>query len=151
MEHHLIKLCIEYINTLNPQQVTAMDCSDQPIYALTKIIQWKYLEFEFPKYFALFGGLHIEKELLIANGHLVAGTELGEILGDTYIGTAGLQTATVYVNHIHKARYSIQLSVVSIYTCLEKAHKASNSLLPLFSWVEERSSSSHMFKYWMKS
>ena len=54
------------------------------------------------------------------------------------------------VNHIHKARYSIQLSVVSIYACLKKGHKASNSILPLFSWVEEHSSSIHMFKYWMQ-
>ena len=69
MQHYLIRLCIEYTNNLNPQQVTAVDCSDQTIYALSKIIQLKYPEFAFPKYFALFGGLHIEKELLIANGH----------------------------------------------------------------------------------
>ena len=151
MQHHLIKLCIEYTNTLNPQQVTAVDCLDHPIYALTKIIQWKYLEFAFPKYFALFGALHTEKELLIANGHLVSGTGLDEILGDSSIDTAGLQTATVDVNYIHKARYSVQPSVVSIYIyiCLKKAHKISNSVLPLFSWAEERSSSSRMFKYWM--
>ena len=100
-----------------------MDCSDQPIYAISKIIQWKYPEFAFPKYFALFGVLHFEKELLIANGHLVAETGLDEILGDTSIDTAGLQTATVDVNHIHKARYSVQLSVVSIYTCLSSQSK----------------------------
>ena len=149
MQHHLIKLCIEYANTLNPQQVTAVDCSYQPIYALSKIIQWNYPEFTFPKYHALFGALHIEKKLLIANGHLVAGTGLDEILGDKSIDTAGLQTATVDVNHIHKSRYSVQLSVVLKYTCLKKAHRASNSVLPLFSWAEERSSSSPMFKYWM--
>ena len=45
MQHHLIRLCIEYTNALNPQQVTPMDCSDQPIDALYKIIQWKYSEF----------------------------------------------------------------------------------------------------------
>ena len=50
---------------------------------------------------------------------------------------------------MHKARYSIQLSVVTIYACLKKAHKASNFVLPLFSWAEEHSSSSCMFKYWM--
>ena len=37
MQHHLIKFCIEYTNTLNPQQVTAVDCLDQPIYALAKL------------------------------------------------------------------------------------------------------------------
>ena len=62
---------------------------------------------------------------------------------------AALQTATVDVNHIHKVRYFVQLSVVLKYTCLKKAHKASNSVLPLISWVEERSLSSRMFKCWM--
>ena len=40
-----------------------------------------------------FEALLIEKELLIANRHLV-GTGLEENLGDTSIYTAGLQTAT---------------------------------------------------------
>ena len=149
MQHHPIKPGIEYKNTLNSHQVTAVDCSDQPVYALSKIIQWKYPKFEFPKYFALFGVLLIEKELLIANGHLVPGTGLDKILGHTSIITAALQTATVDVNHIHKARYSVQLSVVSIYTCLEQVDKASNFVLPLFSLAEERSSYSRMFKYWI--
>ena len=59
-------------------------------YALSKIIQWKYLEFAILKHFALFGALKIEKELLIGNVHLVAVTGLYEILGDTSIDTAGL-------------------------------------------------------------
>ena len=64
MQRHLMKLCIDYINTLNPQQMTAVDCLGQPIYALSKIIQQKYSEFAFSKYFAMFGVLHIEKESL---------------------------------------------------------------------------------------
>ena len=91
MQHHLIKLCIEYTNTLNRQQVTTVDCSDQPIYALSKIIQWKYPEFAYSKYFALLRALLIEKELLIANAQLV-GIGLKEILGDTSLYTVGLQT-----------------------------------------------------------
>ena len=70
--------------------MTVVDCSYQPIYAVSKIIQWKYPEFAFSKYFDLLGAFHIEKELLIANGHLVAGTGLDKILGDTSIYTAGL-------------------------------------------------------------
>ena len=38
---------------------------------------------------------------------------------------------------------------MSIYTCLKEAHEASNSVLPLFSWVEEHYLSSHMFKFRM--
>ena len=37
MQHHLTKICIEFTNKLNPQQVAAVDCSDQPIYALAKL------------------------------------------------------------------------------------------------------------------
>ena len=86
---------------------------------------------------------------MIANGHLVAGTRPDEILGDTSIYIAGLQITTVDVNHTQKAMYSVQVSVVSIYICLKEAHEASNSLLPLYSWIEERSLSGRMLKYWM--
>ena len=64
------------------------------------------MDFEFSKHFSLFGALHIEKELLIANEHLVAEIGLQEILDDTSIYTACLQTTTVNVKHVHKARYS---------------------------------------------
>ena len=67
MQHHLIKLCIEYANAFNPQQKTIFDCSQQPIHAFSKIIGWKYPEFKFSKYLALFGALHIEEGLLIDN------------------------------------------------------------------------------------
>ena len=96
----------------------------------------------------MFGALLIEKELFIANGHL-AETRLEENLGDTSIYTAGLETATVEVNLVHKAMYSVQLSVVPIYICLKEALKASNSVLSLCSWAEERFLFSRMFKYWM--
>ena len=46
-------------------------------------------------------------KLLIANEHLVAGTRLEDILGDTSIYTVGLQAAPEDANHIHKARYSV--------------------------------------------
>ena len=88
-------------------------------------------------------------KLLMVNGHLVVWAGIDGILGNTSIDTSGLQTTTMDVNHIHKARYSFQLFVVSIYTCLKEAHEAINSALLLVSLVEERSSSSRMFMYWM--
>ena len=122
--------------------MTAVHCSDQPIDALSKIIQWKNLK-------SLLFLEHFTLKLLMVNGHLVARAGIDGILGNTSIDTSGLQTTTVDVNHIHKARYSFQLSVVSIYTCLKEAHEAINSALLLVSLVEERCSSSCMFKYWM--
>ena len=50
---------------------------------------------------------------------------------------------------IHKARCSVQLSVVLIYICLEEALEVGNSVLQPYSWAEERSLFSRMFVYWM--
>ena len=102
----------------------------------------------FQIYFALFEALLIEKELLITNGHLGV-TGLDENIGGTSINTAGLQTVTVDVNRIYKAKYSIQLFVVLICICLKEAHEGSNSVLLLHSWAEEHSLSTRMFKYWI--
>ena len=100
MQPHLISLAIDYTEHLNPQQVTAVDCSDQPIYALSKINQWLFPKFAFPRYLPLFGALHIEKALLIANGNLTSGTGLNKLLGDQAIETIGLETASMSITSI---------------------------------------------------
>ena len=114
--------------------MAAVDFSDKPIDALSKITQRKKLE-------SLLCLEHFTLKLLTVNEHLVARAGIDGLLGNTSIDTSGLQTATVDVNHIHKARYFIQQSVVSIYTCLKEALEAINSALL------ERSSSS--IKYWV--
>ena len=76
---------------------------------------------------------------MTANEHAVPGTVLDEITGDTAFDKAGLKTATVDANHIHKERYSFQRSVVFICNFLKEAQEAS-SVLPLFLWTEECSS-----------
>ena len=91
MHHHLISLFVEYTQTLNHQQLTTVDCSDQLIYALTKINQWLC------RYFPSFGCLHIEKALLVAHGNLIRGSGLEELLGDKQI-----QAIALDVNHTHK-------------------------------------------------
>ena len=108
MQHHLFSLFVEYTQTLNPQQLTAVDCSDQLIYAVSKNNQWLYPEFVVQRYFTLFGGLHIEKAMLDAHGNLIRGSGLEDLLGDKQIETIGLQTAALDVNHIHRGRYVIQ-------------------------------------------
>ena len=148
MQHHLISIFIDYTKTLNPEQGTAVDCSDQPIYALSKINQWLFPKFSLPKYLPLFGGLHIEKTLLVAHGKLIAGSGLEELLGDMEMDTTGLKTASLDVNHIHKGNYAIQLSSVAIYTCLKTAHERSKSEISLFEWASNISKENLMFKYW---
>ena len=148
MQHHLISLFIEYTAVINPNQVASVDCSDQPIYALSKINQWLFPKFAPPKYFPIFGGLHIEKALLTSHGLLIGGSGLEDILGDKQIETIGLQTADVDINHIHKGRYAIQLSSTAIFACLKAAYTQSQSDNPLLDWANEMAKQNLMFRYW---
>ena len=60
-----MEIISQTIQLLNPNQ-TPVDTCDQSVYALTKLIQWAFPDiFGNTKYFSIFGGLHIEKSLLI--------------------------------------------------------------------------------------
>ena len=118
------------VNFFNPGH-TPVDVCDQPVYALTKEIQWreKYA-FSSSSYFSLFAGLHIEESLLTTHGELVKGSGLENILSAcdlSIIGTGAL----VNVNHIKQARYCLQVSIAAIFTKSKEAHGASGSNLPL--------------------
>ena len=58
--YHVMNLSNKITNFLNPSQ-TPVDTCDQPVYALTKTIQWMYPEtLGSRKYLSILGGLHIE-------------------------------------------------------------------------------------------
>ena len=73
-----MKLNMKWTERLNPGQ-TPVDVSDQPVYALTKTLQYNFPD-QFLNYFALFGQLHIEQALLIIHGILIKGSGLSEIM-----------------------------------------------------------------------
>ena len=94
------------MNFLNPGQ-TSIDTCDQPVYALTKEIQWRFPEEFGPNsYFTLLGGLHFEQCMLAILGELIKGSGLYEILknnGLSLIGTG----AVINANHVKQARYCL--------------------------------------------
>ena len=76
-------------NILNPIQIS-VDVCDEPIYALTKEIQWRYPEeFVMDKYFCSFGPLHIEKSMLILNAQLIKGTGLDKVMSSSGLSIIG--------------------------------------------------------------
>ena len=69
-----MSIITDTIKVVNPDQVP-IDVCDQPVYALSKEIQYRFNEkFGQGKYFVLFGGLHIEKSFLVLHGNLINGT-----------------------------------------------------------------------------
>ena len=97
------------VNFLNPGQ-TRIDSCDQPVYVLTKEIQWRFPEkFDPNSYFTLFGGLHFEQCMLVIHGDVNKGSSLYEILKNN--GLSIISTgAVVNANHVKQARYCLQVS-----------------------------------------
>ena len=108
----------------------------QPIFALTKQIQWRYPE-KSGNYFCLFDGLHIEKSLLLLHGNFVSGIGLFKLLRISNLSICSLQTVTSSVNDIKGARYVLKLSVCVIYKNLPIAHSSSSSPLSHLDWLDE--------------
>ena len=74
---HAMNIAIHYTRYLNEGQGAAIGCSDQPLYAWKKKLQWSYPDrFSKNAYLAVMGGMHIEPQLLKINGELVTGSGL---------------------------------------------------------------------------
>ena len=72
-------LNINSTKALNSAQ-TLIEVSDQPVYAITKELQYRYSHL-FEKYCPIMGGLHIEQSLLaMTHGQLIEGSGLTETL-----------------------------------------------------------------------
>ena len=69
------------------------------------LAKWKYLEFAFKVLCFVWSTSHWER-IIDRKQTPSRRNRTRQILGDTSIDTAGLQIATVDVNHIHKVRYS---------------------------------------------
>ena len=148
-----MNIAIKYTNYLNPGQI-AVGCSDQPLYALKKTIQWMYPSIFGSTYFPFMGGLHIEQATLVWMGQLVSGTGIKDIITVAGLDTVGLVSAVCDVNSMKKARYTLQVIAVVLMMNLQKAYTADKeanddgSHLTLEQW--STSQNSHMFQYWYK-
>lgn len=100
---------------LHPNQ-TAVHVFDQPLYALSKQVQWGCpLQFSASHYFVMVGGLHLEQAMLVVHGQVIKGSGLDHTLEMECISVIGLKTAAVDVNQIKRARYAVQVVSCAIY------------------------------------
>ena len=101
-------LNMKWTETLNLGQ-TSVDVSDQPVYTLTKELQQ-----HFPEQF------QIEPCLLVIHGQMIKGLGLLEILTENKFSMIGL-SAVVDVNNIKRARYTLQITLCSLFNQLHEA------------------------------
>ena len=146
LQFHLMKIAVEYTQYLNPGQV-AVGCSDQPLYALKKMIQWAHPDL-FLKYFCFMGGLHIEQTALVCVVQLITGSGMEDIVSYASLDTIGLKTAVCDVNNIKKARYTLQVIAVVLMRKLQDAYKVTGTSYDnMEHWIAAHQNCP-MFMYW---
>ena len=139
---HNIK-CTKIINAGQ----TLVDCSDQPVFALTRELQFRFSKM-FQNYFPLFGELHIEQSLLVLHGQLIEGSGLMEILNLQKLSTIGL-SAVAHKNSIKRAAYFIQVTLSTLYIKLNEATALDNlnNACP-YDWLRQKSAENEMCFFW---
>ena len=148
-QYHCMKIIAETIKVINPDQ-TPIDICDQPVFALTKQIRWKFPSlFNIQKYFSFFGDLHVEKSLLVIHGEFIKGIGLAEILGTCNLSVIGAQNTLVNANDIKGARYAMQVSMCAVFAKLKEGYKGSDSTKPIWEWLNEKSENINCL-YWKK-
>ena len=134
-------------NFLNPSQ-TPVDTCDQPVYALTKTIQWMYPEtLGSGNYLSILGGLHIEQFALVMQGETIKGSGLEIILSSNNLSIIG-KSAVVDVIDIKRARYCLQVAACTVIRKLKDEYVQDNPLLPILDCLEHRSKESEICFYW---
>ena len=135
------------IKKINPDQIP-IDTCDQPVFALTKEVQWRYPEkFSDDLYFSIMGGLHIEQEALNIHGEIISGSGLAEILKNNDLSTIGIYSATLDINHIKPSWYCLQVTLCALYKKLKEVHANSHSQLPPLIWLDESPQKKEMVFY----
>ena len=103
-QYHYMEIVETIAQLLNPGQI-CVDKSDQPVYKLSKELQWRFPDrFGPEKYFCWFGSLHLEKSILLLYGSLIEGSGLDKIMASCGLSIVGTDSL-VSVNHIKRARY----------------------------------------------
>lgn len=142
----------EAVRFLNPGQTPVM-AADQPLFALSKQIQWKWPEYGEDKFVIMFGGLHIEMAGLRSLGILLQDSGWTSAIAEAGVASFGTADSFLGVSSVTKTRQAHQITACSLYQLMKEAHDdycstSEKEPLGLKSWCEKRQTESPQFKYW---
>lgn len=155
---HVMERIRETIAFLNPGQIPVIT-ADQPLYALTKQIQWHWpQQYGENKFVIMFGGLHVEMAALKSIGSLLKASGWIEAIVEADIASSGIAESFITASSVTRTRYAHQITACSLYTLMKKAYEyyiADTSLeqdasviLSFDEWCEKRKAESPQFSYW---
>lgn len=107
MIKHGMDVLKEAITFLNPNQIPVITL-DQPLFALAKMVQWKWpAAYGEESYVVLMGGLHVEMALWSVLGDLLAGSGWTTALTEADVASSGVAESFLKASHLTRTRYCI--------------------------------------------
>lgn len=107
MVKHGMDVLRQSITFLNPGQIPVM-AVDQPLFALAKLVQWRYPTTHGENnYVVMFGGLHMEMALWNTLGDLLEKSGWTTALADADVASSGTADAFLKVSHLTRTRYAV--------------------------------------------
>lgn len=146
---HAIGVISDATEFLNPGQVPVV-VMDQPLYTLTKTIQWDQpLLFGEDKFVVTFGSLHIEQGMLKVLGKYLEGSGWTDCLVKAEIATSGTADSFLNVSHIKKSRLFHQITAAVLFQLMHEAYLQENLQNQTFDeWRSSKEKLFPMFRYW---
>ena len=165
MALHAMKIIRDATNYLNPNQTPVM-VADQPLFFLTKKLQWKFSQTELGEdsFLVILGPMHTEKMLWSVSGDWLDCSGWTTALTNSGISTSGKANSFIGVHHICRTRYMHQVSVAALYSLMKNAYNnyvekvatddnGQNQNIPLScdDWIKELCTSQPQADFWFKS
>ena len=115
----MIKLAVQ---KLNPAQVPVITL-DQPLYAITKKIQWNWPEnYGENQFVIVLGGLHIEMAGLKVIGDWLEDSGWVEALVQAKVASAGTADSFLKASHVTRTRHAHQVTASTLHIFLKNAY-----------------------------
>ena len=136
------------IQYLNPGQIP-VTTFDQPLYALAKLVQWKWpVTYGESVYVVLLGGLHIEMALWNTLGDLLEASGWTTALTEAEVASPGTADSFLKVSHLTRTRHAHQVTFLTLKRLQKEAFLCSESCRSEANWQNEMLVKSPTFMFW---
>ena len=143
------------VRHLNPGQIPII-AFDQPLYALTKLIQWYWPDaYGEDKALVMFGGLHVEMTALKAIGKWLEGSGWTSALVQANVASSGTADSFLKATHVSRTRHAHQVTASTLNILMYNAYQEycerldeGDDLLENKAWCLMREAECPHFQYW---
>ncbi|XP_048577134.1 uncharacterized protein LOC5514185 [Nematostella vectensis] len=147
MVKHGMDVLKHAITFLNPDQIPVITV-DQPLFALAKMVQWKWPASHGEQaYVVMMGGLHIEMALWSVVGDLLDGSGWTTAITESNVASSGEADSFLRVTHLTRTRHAHQVTVLALQKQKSEAFSHRGDQLTTAEW-EETMKSSPTFRFW---